>query len=90
MAEAFFSKAEEWLRTLGISNVIHETHRKRYLYSPWVARDFLSTMSRHGVSLAADLSHWLAVAETDPTDPDITSVVKAMSPLVRHIHARIG
>ena len=40
MAEEFFSRALAWQEENGY-NVYHETHRKRFLHSPWVARSFM-------------------------------------------------
>ena len=57
--------------------VYHEGHRKRYLHSPWVARDFVP---RHpDLQLVADLSHWICVAETDTTDPVLTQTIADVS-----------
>lgn len=43
--------------------VYHETHRKRYLHSPWVTAELLPKFP--DLKLVADLSHWICVAETD-------------------------
>ncbi len=40
MAAAFFTEAVAWQKAKGYI-VHHETHRKRFLYSPWVARNFV-------------------------------------------------
>ena len=40
MAEEFFTRALAWQQEKGY-NVYHETHRKRFLHSPWVARRFM-------------------------------------------------
>ena len=40
MAVAFFTEAVAWQKSKGYV-VHHETHRKRFLYSPWVARNFV-------------------------------------------------
>ena len=40
MAAKFFREAVAWQKHKGYV-VHHETHRKRFLYSPWVARDFV-------------------------------------------------
>ena len=37
MAEEFFTEAVAWAKAKGYT-VHHESHRKRYLHSPWVAR----------------------------------------------------
>ena len=54
MAEEFFTRALAWQQEKGYT-VYHETHRKRFLHSPWVARRFMprwpllsiSTLSIH-------------------------------------------
>ena len=40
MAEQFFTDVLAWQRENNY-NVYHETHRKRFLHSPWVARSFV-------------------------------------------------
>ena len=40
MAEEFFTRALAWQQEKGYT-VYHETHRKRFLHSPWVARRFM-------------------------------------------------
>ena len=58
MAEQFFTEALRWESEQGYF-VCHETHRKRFLHSPWVARDFLPKFPT--MKLCADLSHWARV-----------------------------
>ena len=40
MAEQFFTDVLAWQKENNY-NVYHETHRKRFLHSPWVARSFV-------------------------------------------------
>ena len=40
MAEEFFNQALPW-QDENKYNVMHETHRKRFLHSPWVTRGFV-------------------------------------------------
>ena len=42
------------------------------------------------LTMVADLSHWINVAETDTNDPDLTAVIEALAPRFRHIHLRVG
>merc|ERR1712054_412174 len=72
--------------------VCHETHRNRFLYSPWVARDFFGMYPeiKKELKLCADLSHWVNVAETSPGDAVLTSVVMDLAPMVWHTHCRVG
>lgn len=87
MGETFFSKALAWQKEKGY-RVLHETHRKRFLHSPWVAREFVPKFPE--LQLVADLSHWVNVAETNCSDLDLTSVIESMAAKFRHIHCRVG
>lgn len=87
MAEKFFTAALEFEKQGGYT-VCHETHRKRFLYSPWVARDFLVKFPN--MKICADLSHWINVAETDTMDKDLTQVILDVAPQVYHVHCRVG
>ena len=49
MAEEFFRRALAWQEENGY-NVYHETHRKRFLHSPWVARSFMPKFPQMKVS----------------------------------------
>jgi len=69
-------------------SVMHETHRKRALHSPWHARDLLPAFPQ--LKLAADFSHWVCVAETNAQDPVLTEAIHNVASQVHHIHARIG
>lgn len=40
-AADFFDAALSWQEEQGLPPVYHETHRKRWLHSPWVCRDFV-------------------------------------------------
>jgi len=68
--------------------VCHETHRKRFLHSPWVARDFLPKFPK--MKLVADLSHWINIAETNTEDPYLIKAIEGIAPMVYHIHGRVG
>lgn len=87
MAEAFFSEALRWEKEKGYF-VCHETHRKRFLHSPWVARDFVPKFP--DLKITADLSHWVNVAETNADDVDLTQVIEDIAPHVYHTHCRVG
>lgn len=66
--------------------VVHETHRQRCLYSPWIAREILEAVPE--LELTADFSHWVCVAERRLDDqPDIMRLAALRT---RHIHARVG
>jgi len=87
MAESFFSQALAWQKEKGY-RVVHETHRKRFLHSPWVARDFVPKFPE--IQLNADLSHWINVAETNTEDLDLTKVIEDLAPKFKHVHCRVG
>lgn len=87
MAEEFFTEALRWEEEKGYF-VCHETHRKRFLHSPWVARDFVPKFPK--LKLTADFSHWINVAETSTEDLDLTQVIEDIAPQVYHTHCRVG
>jgi sugar phosphate isomerase/epimerase len=68
--------------------VNHETHRARVLYTPWVVPRVLA--AHPDVRFTADLSHFSVVTETGAADPEVCAVVAAMTPRIRHVHARVG
>eukprot|EP00938_MAST-03A_sp_MAST-3A-sp1_P000127 g127.t1 len=83
MAERFFDEALSH-----DPDVMHEGHRKRFLHSPWVCRDFLPKFPN--LKFVADLSHFTTIAETDTSDPDLTSVIEQISHQTYHVHCRVG
>jgi len=87
MAESFFTQALAWQKETGFK-VRHETHRKRFLHSPWVARSFVPKFPE--LKMVADLSHWINIAETDSNDPDLVSVIEKFAPQFGHTHCRVG
>merc|ERR1711871_1358494 len=87
MADAFFSGALQFQSSQGL-DCYHEGHRKRWLHSPWTARDFVPKYP--DLKLVADLSHWINVAETNTEDYDLTQVIEDCAPQVWHTHCRVG
>jgi sugar phosphate isomerase/epimerase len=88
-ADRFFQPAVEFQKDeVDGLLLMHETHRKRYLHSPWVARDFLPRYP--DIKLCADFSHWVTVAEANCADEALNEVIAQVAPQVHHIHARIG
>jgi len=85
--EQLFTKMLEYEKSIKIP-IMHETHRKRILHSPWHTREILPKFPQ--MKMVADLSHFICVAETDTKDPDLTTMIQGMAPQVHHIHARIG
>jgi len=86
--EEFFTRAIEFERKVPIP-VYHETHRKRILHSPWVARELVPQF-KGDLKIVADLSHFLCVAETNTEDPELCAVIEQLAPYVGHVHARVG
>jgi len=87
--EQFFAGAIEYEKTNSNKPILHETHRKRILHSPWVARD-LVPLFKGDLKIVADYSHFLCVAETNTEDLELNRVIDLLAPYVRHIHARVG
>eukprot|EP00929_Paragymnodinium_shiwhaense_P003850 TRINITY_DN104535_c0_g1_i1.p1 TRINITY_DN104535_c0_g1~~TRINITY_DN104535_c0_g1_i1.p1 ORF type:complete len:393 (+),score=53.90 TRINITY_DN104535_c0_g1_i1:115-1293(+) len=91
MAYEFFKDVLPWEKEHGYF-VCHETHRKRFLHSPWCTRDFLLTYPdiRRDLKMCADLSHWINVAETDTNDPVLNDLITELAPMFHHTHCRVG
>ena len=53
MAEQFFTEVLAWQQEEKY-NVYHETHRKRFLHSPWVARSFVEKYPEMKVRQTSD------------------------------------
>ena len=65
---------------------VHETHRKRPLFSGPDTRRYLDAVPR--LRLTADFSHWFCVHESDLSDqPENVAAAIARTD---HIHARVG
>lgn len=65
--------------------VLHETHRGRILFNPWVTERVLHALP--DLRLNADLSHWVVVGESLRL-PD--RVVDAVASVARQVDARVG
>jgi hypothetical protein len=65
--------------------VVHETHRGRYLFTPWNTVRLLDELSELRVS--CDLSHWTCVTESIRLDD---AWIAAVAGRARHIDARVG
>jgi len=91
MGAAFFRSILFWEEENDFI-VAHETHRHRFLYSPYLTRDFFLQYPdvKKKIKLTADLSHWVCVAEADPDDKPLDAVVKFIIPNVYHTHCRVG
>jgi len=66
--------------------IVHETHRKHFLFSTLTARQFFDEYP--ALRITADLSHWTCVSESMLEDqPDILAQAIGRT---EHIHARVG
>lgn len=91
-AETFFAHALQVEKREQIM-ILHETHRGRILYNPWVTRDMCKTFP--DLKLTADLSHFCVVAERvfdaeSGLDDDWEEVLEIVADRTRHLHARVG
>ncbi|KAI8608991.1 hypothetical protein BC830DRAFT_1173938 [Chytriomyces sp. MP71] len=66
--------------------LLHETHRSRILFNPWISRKVLTAFP--GLRLTADLSHWVLVAERHLTGLEFAATMDLVFERTRHIHAR--
>ena len=91
-AEEFFVGAVAVEDEFGI-RMVHETHRRRIMYSPFVLRDM--TLPR-AVKLNADISHWTVVCGRCLEDGNAdgaefwSAVLAELSERCCYIHARVG
>lgn len=84
-SKRFFAEATRIERDLGVT-VGHETHRRRVLYNPWIARDLVFAVP--DMKLCLDLSHWVVV--TERLLDDTIDIVRTCADRAVHIHARVG
>ncbi len=66
--------------------VLHETHRGRIGFSPFVMRDYFR--ERPAIEITADFSHWTCVTESllENFQEELSLAIAA----TRHVHARVG
>lgn len=80
-----FDIAFEFTAKTGV-NVVHETHRKRALYSPGLANEYFK--AREQLRITADFSHWTCVTES--MLDNFTEIVDEAIQRAGHIHSRVG
>jgi len=73
--------------------IVHETHRRRCLFNPWITRDVLARVPELRVN--CDLSHWVVVCERlfddQPADKEMwQGFLPRLAQATRLIHARVG
>lgn len=66
--------------------VIHETHRKHFLFSTLTANQYLNILPN--LKITADFSHWTCVSETMLEDQE--EILQLGIERAKHIHARVG
>ena len=80
-----FLRAAEGASSAAGVPAVHETHRSRILFNPWVTERIVAEVP--AVRIAADLSHWTCVGETMRL-PD--RIVAAVAAVTHHVDARVG
>ncbi|MBN8460616.1 MAG: sugar phosphate isomerase/epimerase [Verrucomicrobia bacterium] len=84
-AERFFARVLELEAACGIP-VVHETHRGRILYNPWVTARMLERFPE--LKLCCDFSHWVCVSESLLDDQQ--DIIRLAAGRCHHLHARVG
>ncbi|KAG8465660.1 hypothetical protein KFE25_002967 [Diacronema lutheri] len=85
----FFETLGEQTRELGLPCLAHETHRGRFLASPFVAARLLAAVP--SVRLTSDFSHWVLAAERLLDSPAEAELLRRrIARACDHIHARLG
>ncbi|SPR01197.1 Xylose isomerase-like TIM barrel domain-containing protein [Plasmodiophora brassicae] len=106
-AVSLLKAMQDWFKSSSLgqsrARLLHETHRGRILYSPWVARRIVRDVPEIG--LVADFSHWTCVAERNPPAADISAAasnnddigrdmlheaILNIIPNVYHVQGRVG
>lgn len=85
----FFAALAKETPALRLPSVTHETHRARFLASPFVTARLLAAVP--SVRLTSDFSHWVVASERLLDSPsEATLLNRQIAPAVDHIHARLG
>lgn len=80
-----FDVAFEFTVKTGV-DVVHETHRKRALYSPGLANEYFK--AREQLQITADFSHWTCVTES--MLDNFSDILHTAIQRTGHIHSRVG
>jgi sugar phosphate isomerase/epimerase len=87
-AEKLFQQVDHLERGLGV-HIVHEIHRGRSTYSPWILAEILPRLPY--LKLVADYAHFTCVGEVAPGACLVfEDALKLIRPHIRHIHARVG
>jgi hypothetical protein len=84
-AGRFFARVLELEADCGVP-VVHETHRSRILYNPWIAARMLDRFPN--LKLCCDFSHWVCVSESLLEDHE--EIIRQCAAHCHHLHARVG
>ncbi len=84
-AEEFYHAVAGMEREFSVS-IVHETHRSRFLGSPWSTARLLERIPE--LKLTCDFSHWVCVAER--LLADAPEAMAQASARCYHLHARVG
>jgi hypothetical protein len=85
--EEYFTEVLDYSTKLSLP-LVHETHRGRILYNPWVTKDLIEKFPH--LRLCADFSHWVTVCERLLTTPEDLELFHLLAARCDHIHARVG
>jgi hypothetical protein len=67
--------------------IVHELHRGRFNYAPFIAQQYFVTTQ---FNITADFSHWCCVTESLLQAPQWQPVMQEAINRSTHIHARVG
>ncbi|KAI8895572.1 hypothetical protein BC833DRAFT_600836 [Globomyces pollinis-pini] len=81
----YFNAVMKLQETYNHLSIIHETHRGRILFNPWVTQKVLETYPN--LYITADLSHWVVVSERHLL-PEFSKSMELVYQRTKHIHAR--
>ena len=84
-AVKFFKEAIQIEKDVGCS-ISHETHRGRFLFTPWNTKEVLKQVPE--LKITMDFSHWVNVCERIPVDQE--EATRLAADHCHHIHARVG
>jgi hypothetical protein len=84
-SERFFAAAFKIETEAGVK-VVHETHRGRILFNPWVTSRLLKRFDV--LKLCCDFSHWVCVCERLLDDE--MAIIRQCAARCHHLHTRVG
>ncbi|ORY29477.1 hypothetical protein BCR33DRAFT_724721 [Rhizoclosmatium globosum] len=85
-SDEYFRAVVRLQETYPSVQILHETHRSRIFYNPWVTARVLKAFP--SVYITADLSHWVVVCERHLNTPEFKDAMDLVYERTKHIHAR--